>query len=218
MFRRAFQPFSSSHRTTLYLSGKTHEIVLDGTPDGTTQSSVSPVARRLVHDIYLANLAPQSSLMSQFRGYHHMLFKSPGYWILRIQSRRQSASVSIPANPILCHRSARKPSITDLAPRLPSIARPYMIGLATITAFAPRHSAFMISAPVLIPESNMTVILSPTASTISGSASNDAIAPSTCRPTRPQSAHVKPKGWEKIITNLRDSKQPTPHTLSPALS
>ena len=57
-----------------------------------------------------------------------------------------------------------------------------MAGLPTRTALAPSDKALMMSTPVLIPLSKRTVILSPTASTISGSISKDPTAPSSCRP------------------------------------
>lgn len=38
-----------------------HEIVLDGTPDGTTQSPTLPVLWILIYNVYLANFAEDAS-------------------------------------------------------------------------------------------------------------------------------------------------------------
>ncbi|KAJ5195668.1 hypothetical protein N7449_006147 [Penicillium cf. viridicatum] len=46
---------------TLFLDGKMHEIVLDGTPDGTIQSQILSVLRILIHNAYLANFAENAS-------------------------------------------------------------------------------------------------------------------------------------------------------------
>ena len=94
--------------------------------------------------------------------------------------------------------TANKPRKTSRAPNFPPIARPYTKGLNRYvslafrtlgrthlpisTPFAPRLNALMISTPVLMPLSNSTVRLSPTASTISGSTSKLPMAPSSCRP------------------------------------
>lgn len=59
------QTESNTSPATLFLSGKMHELVLDGTLDGTTQSQIRPVARMLIHDIYLANFAEKANATGQ---------------------------------------------------------------------------------------------------------------------------------------------------------
>lgn len=55
------QTESNTSPATLFLSGKMHEIVLDGTLDGTTLSPIRLVARMLIYDIYLANFAEKAN-------------------------------------------------------------------------------------------------------------------------------------------------------------
>ncbi|KAL5040774.1 hypothetical protein BDW71DRAFT_193129 [Aspergillus fruticulosus] len=42
-----------------------HEIVLDGTLNGTTQLPIRPVAQILIHDIYLLNFAEKANATGQ---------------------------------------------------------------------------------------------------------------------------------------------------------
>ncbi|CAG8217649.1 unnamed protein product [Penicillium salamii] len=46
---------------TLFLGGKMHEIVLDGTLDGTIQSQILFLSRILIHNAYVANFAENAS-------------------------------------------------------------------------------------------------------------------------------------------------------------
>ena len=55
------QTESNTSPATLFLSGKMHEIVLDGTLDGITQSPIRSFARMLIYDIYLANFAEKAN-------------------------------------------------------------------------------------------------------------------------------------------------------------
>jgi len=55
------QTESNTSPATLLLNGKMHEIVLDGTPDGTIQSPILPILRILIHNVYLAIFAEHAS-------------------------------------------------------------------------------------------------------------------------------------------------------------
>lgn len=55
------QTESNTSPATLFLNGKMHEIVLDGTLDGITQLPIRPVVRMLILDTYSANFAEKAN-------------------------------------------------------------------------------------------------------------------------------------------------------------
>lgn len=59
------QAESNTSPATLLLSGKMHEIVLDGTVDGITHLPIRPAARRLIYDMHLANSAEKANATGQ---------------------------------------------------------------------------------------------------------------------------------------------------------
>ncbi|KAJ5634036.1 hypothetical protein N7528_001878 [Penicillium herquei] len=59
------QTESNSSPATLFLSGKMHEIVLDGTPDGKDHDQPTDVSRILKHHIYLAKFAENAKASVQ---------------------------------------------------------------------------------------------------------------------------------------------------------
>lgn len=59
------QTESNTSPATLFLSGKMHEIVLDGTLDGINHVLIRPATRTLTHDMHLANFAEKANATGQ---------------------------------------------------------------------------------------------------------------------------------------------------------
>jgi hypothetical protein len=55
------QTEANTSPATLFLDGKMHELVLDGTPDGIIQPQILPVLRILIHNAYLATFAEHAN-------------------------------------------------------------------------------------------------------------------------------------------------------------